>query len=354
MYSPPATAPTAEAPDPDEGVVPDEDGGIFSDDSMISKPPKAMTKKSSSEKLNDMFQDGVRSEDHQQNEQHDSDSSSKKLDDETYGELGDGSKWYKTTNGTSKANAEVSQEDKKDTEDVDALGEDSQGRTNRFKSRKNVRERNKKLSSSSSSHTSSTTKIKGGKSSRKKGKGSNGNSNGLVSDTEVTPTTTEASLDEPLNTSTSTSPPLERRKREATPENPLKNPATVPHTNAKYSYCNANLIGTKYEAFKCRRDCYAKCSSAGTKEDQCLDVCFLLKCTLEDPGEDRDNCEAMCQKSCDSESTLQEVAKAADNKSRISQDDCDDHVTQLLYFYGEFREEMMNEYCSNVKARRKR
>lgn len=355
MNSPTVTAPPAEAPEADEGVVPDGDGGIFSNDSMISKPPKSITGTSDTGKLEDMFDDGIRSEDHKQEEQHDSDASSKKLDDESYGELGDGSKWYKSMNGSSKANSYATQEDKKDTEDVEATGEDSQGRTNNFKSKKNVRERRQKMGSKSSSHTSSTTKIMGGKNKKKnkekkEKEAENGDKKPLVSEAEVTPTSTESSSEMTFDTSTAEV----RRKRDTFESEiwdvkPSKSSASTITETTDYSYCNADAIISKYEAFKCQKDCYAKCSPAENDVDQCLDVCFLFKCFFEPPGDVRDGCESRCQSSCESESMLKDAKKG----SKISKDECDDHVTQLIYFYGGYRDEIVAEYCTNTKSRRK-
>ena len=109
LSSNPTTAPPA---DTDEGVVPDKDGGLFSNDSMISKPPKSLTKTSEKDKLEDMFDYGIRTEDHKEENSYDSDASSKILD-ESYGDLGYGSKWYKYSNGPSRANSYASQDDKK-------------------------------------------------------------------------------------------------------------------------------------------------------------------------------------------------------------------------------------------------
>ena len=90
-----------------------------------------------------------------------------------------------------------------------------------------------------------------------------------------------------------------------------------------------------------------------SSEEQCLDVCFLLKCSLEPPGEDRDNCETMCQTSCDSEATLQESSEG--KNPPISTDECDDHVTQLLFFYGgSFRNEIVSEHCKKSNKSRRR
>ena len=376
LDSPTITAPTADAPDPDEGVVPGKDGGVFTNDSMISKPPKQATGTSSNDKLNSMFDDGVRTEDHKQEEQHDTDASSKKLDDESYGQLGDGSKWYKSANGTSKANSYADQEDKKDTEELEATGEDSEGRKNKFKSKKNVRERRQKLGSRSSSHTSSTTMIKGGKNQKKKNKkGKDGKEAStekpLVSDSDVTPTESssekgvntftdyngdEAGSSEPSSYDKSSPTTPGRRKRETVKSEVLsvkttKSSSSFTATNSNYSFCKVDSIETKYEAFKCQRDCYAKCSPANSYEEQCLDVCFLLRCSLEPPGDERDNCEARCQSSCESETLLRESTEGTGTK--LSKGECHDQVTQLLYYYGGFKNEIVAEHCSNIKSHRK-
>lgn len=85
LGSNPITAPTADAPDSKEGVVPNKDGGLFDNDSMISKPPKSLTKTSDKGKLEEMFDDGIRPEDHKEENSYDSDASSKILYGESYG-----------------------------------------------------------------------------------------------------------------------------------------------------------------------------------------------------------------------------------------------------------------------------
>ena len=162
LSSNPITAPPADAPDTDEGVVPVKDGGLFSNDSMISKPPKSLTKTSEKDKLEDIFDDGIRNEDHKEENSYDLDASSKILDDEYMVIL------VREVNGTStrmdrQEQTRMPHKMTKNTEDVEATGEDSKGRTNNFKSHKNVRERRQKLGSRSSSHSMSTTKIMGGK-----------------------------------------------------------------------------------------------------------------------------------------------------------------------------------------------
>ena len=160
---------------------------------------------------------------------------------------------------------------KKDTKDVEATGEDSKGRTNNFKSHKNVRERRQKLGSRSSSHSMSTTKIMGGKNKKKnkekkEKEAKSGGGKPLVSEAEVTPTESsgeeESESDDDESTEPSSpkksSPTPGRRKREPMESSNEPSISSFIHMNSNYSYCDVASIGTKYESLECKRDCYAK------------------------------------------------------------------------------------------------
>lgn len=119
----------------------------------------------------------------------------------------------------------------------------------------------------------STTKIIGGKNKEKEAKSGGGKP--LVSEAEVTPAESSGGEESESDDDESTEP-SSSKKSSPTPGGrgryamELSNEPSISsfiHMNSNYSYCDMASIGTKYKSFKCKRDCYAKCSSADSSEE---------------------------------------------------------------------------------------
>lgn len=116
-----------------------------------------------------------------------------------------------------------------------------------------------------------------------------------------------------------------------------------------YSYCDVSQMNSKYEAAKCQKSCYMKCSVEDSPVDQCEDACLLLRCFKkksvdEEKGEDQ--CETSCSEACKGEKRLRQHQEGI---RQLSGRECTRLLSKYLFLWDQqYHEQVLQEgHCDS-------
>jgi hypothetical protein len=122
-----------------------------------------------------------------------------------------------------------------------------------------------------------------------------------------------------------------------------------------YSYCNVSAIESRYDAAKCQKACYMKCSVEDTLTAQCEDACFLLRCyksgghekEISERRHNKDDCETSCSDACKGEKHLKQHEEGI---RRMDKKECFERLNKYLFLWDqEHHSQVLQEVkCNDI------
>ena len=110
-----------------------------------------------------------------------------------------------------------------------------------------------------------------------------------------------------------------------------------------YSFCDVSSTDTKYDAVKCQKSCYTKCSIEDSPTAQCEDACLLLRCSRRETRED--HCESLCSQACQGEKKLKQYKERI---RKLDKETCQALLEKYFFLWDqEFHEEVSKEFKCN-------